>query len=60
MRLYASLLAMFTSGGVVGAAGFKYIGFIWVVPLAALILALSLPPLAGDVERLRRLWRVRR
>lgn len=60
LRLYASLLAMFTSGGVVGAAGFKYIGFIWVVPLAALILALSLPPLAGDVERLRRLWRVRR
>ena len=60
VHLYASLLAMFTSGGVVGAAGFKYIGFIWVVPLAALILALSLPPLAADVERLRTLWRLRR
>ena len=30
------------------------------VPLAALILALSLPPLAADVERLRTLWRLRR
>lgn len=60
MRLYASLLAMFTSGGVVGAAGFKYIGFIWVVPLAALILGLSLPPLANDLDRLRTLWRLRR
>ncbi len=60
VRLYASLLAMFTGGGVVGAAGFKYIGFIWVVPLAALILALSLPPLAHDFERLRLLWRARR
>ena len=60
LRLYASLLAMFTCGGVVGAAGFKYIGFIWVVPLAALILALSLPPLTHDFERLRTLWRTRR
>lgn len=59
LRLYASLLAMFTTGGVVGAAGFKYIGFVWVVPLAALILGLSLPPLANDVERLRALWRLR-
>ncbi|NMM81470.1 hypothetical protein B2J86_11145 [Acidovorax sp. SRB_14] len=59
MRLYASLLAMFTAGGVVGAAGFKYVGFVWVVPLAAIILALSLPPLAADAGRLRALWRLR-
>ena len=59
MRLYASLLAMFTMGGVVGAAGFKYIGFVWVVPLAAIILGLSLPPLASDMDQLRAIWRLR-
>ena len=59
MRLYASLIAMFTLGGVVGAAGFKYVGFVWVVPLAALILGLSLPPLRADLDRLRTIWRQR-
>ena len=59
MRLFASLLAMFTLGGVVGAAGFKYVGFVWVVPLAAIILGLSLPPLWSDLDRLRALWRLR-
>ena len=52
MRLFASLVAMFTLGGVVGAAGFKYIGFVWVIPLAAIILGLSLPPLWADRDRL--------
>lgn len=59
LRLFASLLAMFTAGGVVGAAGFKYVGFIWVVPLASILLALSLPPLAADFDRLAQLWRAR-
>ncbi len=57
MRLFASLLGMFTLGGVVGAAGFKYFGFIWVVPLAAIILGLSLPPLWSDLHRLRAILR---
>ena len=60
MRLFASLLAMFTLGGVVGAAGFKYFGFVWVLPLAAIILGLSLPPLWGDIDRLRAIWRLRK
>ncbi|MDF1486052.1 YoaK family protein [Ramlibacter sp. H39-3-26] len=59
MRLYGSMLGMFTLGGLVGAAGFKHIGFIWIVPLAAGLLALSLPPLAADLERLRVIWRAR-
>lgn len=59
LRLYASLLAMFTAGGVVGAAGFKHVGFIWVVPLASILLALSLPPLAADSGRLAHWWRAR-
>lgn len=54
LRLFGTLLAMFIAGGVVGAAGFKYIGFIWVVPLALMLLALSLPPLYADFRRVRR------
>ena len=60
MRLFSSLIGMFTLGGVVGAAGFKYVGFVWVVPLAAIILGLSLPPLWGDLHRLRAIWRMRK
>ena len=55
LRLFATLLGLFTVGGVVGAAGFKHIGFIWVLPLATLLLSLSLPPLLGDLRRLGRL-----
>lgn len=58
--LFASMLGMFTAGGLVGAAGFKHVGFVWVVPLAAILLALSLPPLAADFEHFSRLWRERR
>lgn len=48
LRLFGMLLAMFIAGGVVGATGFKYAGFIWVVPLALLLLVLSAPPLYAD------------
>jgi hypothetical protein len=50
LRLFGTLLAMFLLGGLVGAAGFKYIGFIWVVPLAALLFAVSVPPLVQDLR----------
>ena len=52
LRLYVGLLSAFMGGGLVGAAGFKYVGFIWVVPLATLLLVLSLPPLVSDLRRL--------
>ena len=51
LKLLLTLLAAFVLGGLVGAAGFRYIGFIWVVPLAILLLALSLPPLYADLLR---------
>jgi uncharacterized membrane protein YoaK (UPF0700 family) len=51
LKFHGGLLAMFVVGGMVGAAGFKYIGFVWVVPLAALLLALSLPPFRRDLRR---------
>ena len=51
LKFHSGLLAMFVIGGMVGAAGFKYIGFVWVVPLAALLLALSLPPFRRNLRR---------
>lgn len=54
LRLYGTLLVSFFTGGIVGAAGFKHVGFIWVLPLAALLLIVSLPPLVADI---RRPWR---
>jgi len=51
LRLYSMLLATFMAGGLVGAAGFKYLGFIWVLPLATILLLLSLPPLYADLKR---------
>jgi len=54
LRLLSTLLGAFITGGVVGAAGFKYIGFIWVMPLALLLLALCLPPLYSDLQRILR------
>ena len=59
LRLFGTLLAMFITGGLVGAIGFKYVGFVWVMPLALLLLALSLPPLWADFQRLNRLRKAR-
>jgi len=57
LRLFAGLLGMFLVGGIAGAAGFKHVGFVFVVPLALVLLALSLPPLWADRARLRHPWR---
>ena len=54
LRLCAMLLGAFMAGGVVGAAGFKYLGFVWVLPMAGLLLLMSLPPLWADCLRYRR------
>lgn len=51
--LFAGLLGMFLVGGVAGAAGFKHVGFVFVVPLALILCTLSLPPLWIDRARLR-------
>ena len=50
LRLCFGLLSAFMLGGLVGASGFKYVGFIWVVPLASLLMLLSLPPLVADLK----------
>jgi uncharacterized membrane protein YoaK (UPF0700 family) len=45
LRLFALLLAAFMAGG------FKYLGFVWVLAMAGLLLLLSLPPLHADWRR---------
>jgi uncharacterized membrane protein YoaK (UPF0700 family) len=57
LGLFASLLGMFLLGGVAGALSFKRVGFVFVVPLALLLLTLALPPLWIDRARLRLMLR---
>ena len=51
LRAAGGLVAMFVAGGLLGALGFNYVGYVCVVPLAALLLALSVPPLRRDLPR---------
>ena len=56
LGLLIGLLTMFFAGGVVGALGFKHIGFMSTAPLAALLLLMAVVPVLDDVMmRLRRL-----
>lgn len=50
MRASAGLIGMFVLGSITGAVGFSYIGFFCVVPLAALLLAVSMPPFIHDAK----------
>lgn len=54
LRLLSSLLAMFFCGGLAGAFGFKYIGFIVTVPLALALLTLAIIPVYDDWQAVRR------
>lgn len=51
MRICAGLLAMFVLGGIVGALGFEYVSFIYILPLAAMLLVIAVPPLLRDALR---------
>ncbi len=53
LRVHAQLIACFFVGGLAGAIGFKYVGFISTVPLAALLLLLVLRPALDDWHQLR-------
>jgi uncharacterized membrane protein YoaK (UPF0700 family) len=54
LRLLTSLLGMFFTGGIVGAMGFKYVGFIATIPLAAMLVVLAAVPLVDDLVGQRR------
>ncbi|MFJ3044826.1 YoaK family protein [Herbaspirillum chlorophenolicum] len=51
LLLLSSLLLMFFLGGVVGAMGFKAVGFLATIPLAASLFLLALVPLIDDLVR---------
>jgi uncharacterized membrane protein YoaK (UPF0700 family) len=53
LRVHGQLIACFFMGGLAGALGFKHLGFISTVPLAALLLLLVMRPALDDWQRLR-------
>ncbi|REE19875.1 uncharacterized membrane protein YoaK (UPF0700 family) [Paraburkholderia sp. BL27I4N3] len=53
LALLGSLLLSFIAGGLAGAIGFKYLGFISSVPLAIVLLTLAVVPLVDDVRGTR-------
>ena len=60
LRINLMMVTSFFIGGLTGAVGFKHFGFLSTVPLAALLLALALVPMADDLLLGWRLWRRRR
>ena len=52
LRLLGTLVFLFFSGGLVGALGFKNIGFISTAPLAATLMFLAVVPIADDVRKI--------
>lgn len=53
VRLLGSLIVLFFLGGVIGALGFKHVGFFFTLPLAAVILLLAGMPVLDDLRRVR-------
>lgn len=53
LGLLSALLLSFFTGGVAGAFGFQYWGFVSCVPLAVLLLTLSVPSLIHDLTETR-------
>lgn len=45
LHLHTSLVTAFFAGGVIGAAGFKYLGFVSTIPLALTLITLGVAPL---------------
>jgi uncharacterized membrane protein YoaK (UPF0700 family) len=54
LRLLSSLIAMFSIGGVAGAIVFRYVGFLFAVPVAAALFLMAVIPLLEDLRNLRR------
>ena len=53
LRLLSSLVALFFIGGVIGATGFKHVGFLFTLPLSAGLIVLAAVPVMDDVLRRR-------
>ncbi len=52
LALLMSLIGLFFLGGVTGALGYKHIGFLFTLPLAALLLLLAATPVLDDLRQL--------
>lgn len=53
VAVLGGLLLAFTLGGVVGAYGFKFVGYVFTVPLAVMLAALALVPAWDDLRQRR-------
>lgn len=53
LGLLSSLVALFFVGGFTGACGFRYLGFLFTLPLAVLLLLLALMPVVDDLRRIK-------
>jgi len=51
LRTLTTLVGLFFAGGVIGALGFKHIGFVFTLPLAALLVFVALVPVLDDMRR---------
>jgi uncharacterized membrane protein YoaK (UPF0700 family) len=56
LRVLTLLVVFFFLGGLIGAVGFKHIGYVSTVPLALLLLMLAIVPAFDDVTNLARRW----
>lgn len=54
LKVLGALVAAFFLGGVAGACGFKYAGYLATVPLALLLVLMAVVPVLDDVWRWRR------
>jgi uncharacterized membrane protein YoaK (UPF0700 family) len=52
MTVLAVLLLCFLTGGIVGAFGFKLLGYVSTVPLAVLLATLAVVPMVDDLRRI--------
>jgi uncharacterized membrane protein YoaK (UPF0700 family) len=50
LSLLASLIGLFFCGGVIGALGFRHVGFLFTVPLAIVLLVLAGVPALDDLR----------
>lgn len=49
LKIHATMLASFFTGCVTGALGFKHVGYVSTVPLAAILVALAIVPIIDDM-----------
>jgi uncharacterized membrane protein YoaK (UPF0700 family) len=56
LRIQSLLITCFFVGGVLGALGFKHVGYITTLPLALMLWLLALRPLLEDLRRRRPDW----